>query len=537
MRPGLERWALILLAAIAAACGGDDDTSRPPATATPTVLAATSTATLAPSTPTGLASTSTPTGTPAVVEPTSTPVDTDTPTSTSTPTDTETLTPTETATVTETPTITETPTVTRTATHTSTPIPPELTFLGVARADELLQVSTLVDDQGRPVFERPTGQGMTLILEGRRGGAPLEVVAYDGAGGTTGMEVLVSRPLGDGSPEVCDLEPGQMGGVPGIDPPEFSDDPATLDAIADLACRVEDGTGHPRGRLGSGISCTREPRSLNFSYAAPASQMQYCLPIARAWRFPPGDTVVAARLRDRAGVVSETREIVVRVGEPRPFPCAGGLGDREVSIIRPPSRWLTPESGGEDVSTGPWEGGPLRLCTGPDRGDGRHDLTLTQTAIVGAALVDGGVLCARIAAGGSFGTLDCAGGTAHDVLVLQPVDPPDLPALETGLGAPAPAGSATLVASVSLVHLPAGATPADCATAPFFGTTTVALTTAQATARLVGDAGESVAEVSASGAPFDCAQWSEGGAGAFALPTTAAGGEESDVALVAVMGE
>lgn len=43
------------------------------------------------------------------------------------------------------------------------------------------------------------------------------------------------------------------------------------------------------------------------------SQMRFGLPIARATAFPVGDTVVAARVRDVAGVLGDRREIVVRV--------------------------------------------------------------------------------------------------------------------------------------------------------------------------------------------------------------------------------
>ena len=62
-------------------------------------------------------------------------------------------------------------------------------------------------------------------------------------------------------------------------------------------------------------ACTRIGVGREFDFVDTRSSMQFCLPIAHAWKFDDGDTVVAARLADVYGSVGLTREIVVRVGE------------------------------------------------------------------------------------------------------------------------------------------------------------------------------------------------------------------------------
>jgi hypothetical protein len=44
-----------------------------------------------------------------------------------------------------------------------------------------------------------------------------------------------------------------------------------------------------------------------------ATTVQFCIPIARAWAFPEGDTIVAARVRNLTGTVGPPREMVVRI--------------------------------------------------------------------------------------------------------------------------------------------------------------------------------------------------------------------------------
>lgn len=186
---------------------------------------------------------------------------------------------------------------------------PDITLLGLATADDLPLGPDGTDDQGRPIYARPHGQGFTLIVEARRAGDRRTVgqVAYR-PGSPPDLQVLVSRPLGDGGTEVCE-DDGVRGGVPAVPELQFSDsDPATVDALNDLGCRAYERTTAVR-------PCTRVTESGGelFAYVADQSEFQFCLPIARAWSFPAGDTIVAARVRDVSGNFGAAREIVVRI--------------------------------------------------------------------------------------------------------------------------------------------------------------------------------------------------------------------------------
>ncbi len=212
-------------------------------------------------------------------------------------------------------------TPTRTPTTTGTPlapsIGPQITYFGVARPDDSPMPSAGVDAHGRPIYVRPTGQGMFLVIEARSGldGEPAGEQAFDPAGGLPDLQLLVSRPLGDGSEAVCDDTEPNIGGVPATNPPVFSDTPDIVPAINDLGCRVNDGAGNPVGRTASSQACTRTdaPGSFGYTFVEADTTIQYCLPIAHQWGFPLGDTIVAARVRDTSGTVGTPQEIVVRV--------------------------------------------------------------------------------------------------------------------------------------------------------------------------------------------------------------------------------
>jgi hypothetical protein len=399
---------------------------------------------------------------------------------------------------------------------TATPVAPQITYFGIAAASDAVLTSTDHDAAGRPVFAPPGGAGISIVVEARRGGRALVRTTYDPSGGARGLDMLVSRPLGNGSLAVCDTTPPQ-GGVPGTDPPVFSDDPAVVEAIDDLGCRVNDETGGAAGRTAEN-ACTRVPPGDDYEFIDADSDLQYCLPIAAAWSFPVGDTIVAARVRDAAGVVSDTRQIVVRVNPAPPFTCDTGLGERDLTARRPQSRLLTSVADGEDASVDPWSVDPLRICAGGDLGSGIHALTLRDDAIFALPLRDGGILCAKISAHGSTGTLECAGGVPADVSAAQDTDGLTPVVLATGLGVDAGTGAATILAPITVVALPPGAVSDACRAAAYPPPFTGALTTATGTAQLLMRGDGVVAEVSDTGAAFDCAAWRNAGVGSLVLP-------------------
>jgi hypothetical protein len=223
---------------------------------------------------------------------------------------------------------TVTPMVSPTPTPTATPLVagagPVITHFGVARANDQPLAPSGTDAAGRPIYVSHLGQGIYLIVEARpgasRAGPGLNAYALDGL---PDLQMLVSRALGNGSEIVCDNRPPLVGGVPATSPLQFADDPRVAAAANDLGCRVDDGTGQPLARPVSGIACTSSELSgTGFGFVSPDSTVQYCLQIAKAWAFPSGDTVVAARVRDVDGNAGAAREIVVRVGAREPSPPA-----------------------------------------------------------------------------------------------------------------------------------------------------------------------------------------------------------------------
>jgi hypothetical protein len=238
---------------------------------------------------------------------------------------------------------------------------PQITYFGVARADDFALDPSGFDRDGRPIYERPTGAGMFLVIEAHPGeaGAPVGSNGYDPAGGLPDLEMLVSRALGDGSPTVC------KGGVPATDPLRFTNSSSVVDAINDLGCRVNDGAGNPVGRNASSLACTRSvtPGSFGYGFVDATTTMQYCVPIDTLWSFPPGDTIVAARVRDRQGNLGLTQEIIVRVGPVNP------TATRSVSPVvtstPPPTSGSMPGA----TATVPPEGGPEITYMGITRSD------------------------------------------------------------------------------------------------------------------------------------------------------------------------
>jgi hypothetical protein len=298
--------------------------TSPPATATST---RTPTATRSPTLTPTVTATRTPSPTvPPTASPTltNTPIPTRSPTLTPSPTATRTATntrtPTLTRTFTPTPTATLTPTITRTPTVTRTPtatIPPEpvITFFGVTNGDDHLVSWVDTTEDGTRIYER-AAYGFSLVIEARPGGTFAKLgkstFNWNPANPTSlpDLQIEASNMLGNGSPAVCDYTGLTAGGVPAIEPFDFS--AAQAAAINDFSCRFEDGTGAPGGR-DKGDACTKFPPSEDSHVVDPSSTIQYCGVITGVMEFPTGDTVVAAQVRDVAGNLSAISTIIIRV--------------------------------------------------------------------------------------------------------------------------------------------------------------------------------------------------------------------------------
>jgi len=210
------------------------------------------------------------------------------------------------------------------------PAGPLITHFGLARADEFTFGPMDLDSQGRPIFFGGLGSGFRMVIEARPGTdgrTPGENAFNSDTSDPTqlpDLQVLVSRPLGNGSAVVCDKTPPGAGGVPGISPPHFATAQAVADAVNDLGCRFDDGTGQPRARTSQLDACTRSDQDFGYGFVDPSTTVQFCALIDSNSPFPPGDTVVAARVRDDTGTLGAVREIVVRVEAGCVGNCDGG---------------------------------------------------------------------------------------------------------------------------------------------------------------------------------------------------------------------
>jgi hypothetical protein len=213
-------------------------------------------------------------------------------------------------------------------TPTSTPLPTatpaptlglgaNIGFMGLLRADESLLDPSGVDAAGRPIYTRPNPSGFVLVVDARPGinGAPVGLNAFNYDPGNPAarpdLQIQVSRPIGDGSVAVCDNTEGHFGGVPGIDPESFDGTQAISDALNDLGCRFNDGTGTPGGRT-QDSACVQFPDG-EFHFVSSTATVEFCGFISVPLRFPDGDTIVTARVRDVNGVLGPPVQIVVRI--------------------------------------------------------------------------------------------------------------------------------------------------------------------------------------------------------------------------------
>ena len=189
-------------------------------------------------------------------------------------------------------------------------IGPEISYLGAARADGLPVQPTSVDSNGVPTFTAAAGSGFIIVVEAKAGLAGHEVgrrvFAYQADDPTVrpDLEIISSRDLGDGSKAVCDRMKPNLGGVPAVNPPKFTETQAISNAINDLTCRFE--------TFGESESSCTVTATGDFSFVKKESTQQFCMIVARAWSFPVGDTVLTVRVRDVKGNPGPSKQLRIR---------------------------------------------------------------------------------------------------------------------------------------------------------------------------------------------------------------------------------
>jgi hypothetical protein len=204
--------------------------------------------------------------------------------------------------------------VSPTITPTFATIGPLINAMGIARADGQVTQPIGTASDGTPIFEREVGFGFFLYVEARPGpgNRPVGQVTFNSDLGDPNvlpnLQIVVSRPLGNGSAAVCDDGPDPpIGGVPAVDPPLFGGAQMAANAINDLACRFN-------ARTSSGDACTRN-RQQDPSFVVTSTRVQFCpaVGVGSEIAFPVGDTRVTARVTDTLGQPGPPASIIVRV--------------------------------------------------------------------------------------------------------------------------------------------------------------------------------------------------------------------------------
>lgn len=202
---------------------------------------------------------------------------------------------------------------------------PEITFIGITRADDVLVQPIETSPDGVPIFARVAGatgggSGFRLVVEAKKGTSGAAVALSTLSENVTqlpDLQVQANRALGDGSAAVCDTAqrtPGPTpGGVPAISPPSFETTTRITNAINDLACRFRDGQGETMGVDFPGDSCVKIEPTEDYDFVDGDSEVQFCGFVSAILSFPRGDTLLTVRVRDVAGNVGAPARMIIRV--------------------------------------------------------------------------------------------------------------------------------------------------------------------------------------------------------------------------------
>jgi hypothetical protein len=154
------------------------------------------------------------------------------------------------------------------------PVGPQITFFGVASADNRVKTPDAFSNDGVPIYVRPLPRNFIIVLEGRPGMAnrpvnncgvrnQFDAIIPCTSSDRAAVQVQANRPLGNGGGAVCDLDAPNGDGVPAVNPPDFGPAQAVTNAINDLACRFDDHSNNEN-------SCTFDVLG-NFRFVNPLS--------------------------------------------------------------------------------------------------------------------------------------------------------------------------------------------------------------------------------------------------------------------------
>lgn len=189
---------------------------------------------------------------------------------------------------------------------------PRITFVGLAGADGRMAPALGKLPDGTPVYFSNSGFGFNLIVEAgpSSDGTPVGLRTRNGSvkdpSVRPDLQAQVNQVLGEGTREICD-----EGGVPAIEPLDFSFTQRVSDALNDLGCRFVVATSR-------GATCTLDSFGQS-NFVSRSSRVQFCALVNRPAQFQLGETAVSVQVRDEAGKLSVLKRMILRV-ERGPIP-------------------------------------------------------------------------------------------------------------------------------------------------------------------------------------------------------------------------
>lgn len=165
------------------------------------------------------------------------------------------------------------------------------------------------------MYSTKSGQFIVVVEASRGLSGALPGSSLQPSASRPDLQIESTQPLGNGSAAVCDTGPASSGGggVPGINPPSFlPSDPTITDALNDFACRFQAFT--------PAAPCTFTDASGDARLVNASAALQFCDSVGTTAAFPPGESILSVKVRDVAGNLGPTAQIVVRVATPTPKP-------------------------------------------------------------------------------------------------------------------------------------------------------------------------------------------------------------------------
>ncbi|HXQ21708.1 MAG TPA: hypothetical protein VN812_08540 [Candidatus Acidoferrales bacterium] len=243
------------------------------------------------------------------------------------------------------------------------------------------------DAQGRRIYEEKVGQFLIVVEGGPSAATPGIRLLPVPPSNRPDLQIESAQDMGANPINAqCASGPASSGGggIPGINPPNFTPDPNATpsfitNALTNFACRFQAFAGDTR--------CTFVDDSGESSFVTPGSVIQFCDAVTTTAAFQPGDSVLTVQLRDTSGRVGPTAQIVIRVATPSPT----ATGTATATPTATATRTTTPVPSSTRTPTAMLTPTPTRTPTSTPTLKATPTPTVTPTPTAtpgGAALTD-----------------------------------------------------------------------------------------------------------------------------------------------------